>query len=878
MTERRPSFAARAFRTLLRLLPRDFRADYGAEMEEVFERQRRAAAAAGRRSLARLWLSTLAGALSTGPREHLAILGQDLRCALRALGQRPGFTLAAVATLALGLGANTALFSVLEAVVLRPLPYPDPERLMVVWERDADGRPSSTSYPTYSDLAARSHTVAAMTAFSDGMAGLAGDGEPELLEGLRVTHTFLATFGVAPALGRGFLPEEDRPDAERVVMLSDGLWRRRFGADAGVVGRQIDLSGRRVTVVGVLPRDFDATFAAALRGLDAQFLTPLRYAGTDPPACRTCRHLLAVARIAAGATREQAAAELDGIGRALAREHPEDYPAAGILLRPLREQMASGSRPVLLVLLGAVGFVLLIATANLAGLLIARAAERRKEMAVRGALGAGAGRLLRQLATEGLVLSLLGGGAGMALAAWGLRALVALGPADIPRLQQAGFDGPVVAFTLGLAVLAALCGSLAPAVQLRRASLASPLAEGGRTAAGAPRQRLRTVLVVGEVALALVLVAGAGLLLRSFERLLAEDPGFDVRPLTTAEVSIASVAYDSDAKVVGFFQQAIERLAALPGVEAAGMVTPLPVEGHMEQYSVEVVERPLPNPALAPSVVLFRADAGYFRALELPLVSGRFFTRDDGPGAPLVALLGEGTARALFPGEDPLGKQVRFGGADDPARTVVGVVGEVRHQGPGTQPPLQAYVPHAQFGDWTMNVVLRSARRRPVAAAEIQRAVWAVDAGVPVRSVRPMAGVVAASVAQRRFVLTLLGLFAAMAVALAAVGLYGVVAYLVEQRRREIGLRVALGARRRDILGMVLRDGLLRVLAGLAVGLAGALALGGALRSLLFEVPPTDPPTLLAATAGLLAVALAACYLPARRATRVDPTVALEEG
>jgi putative ABC transport system permease protein len=628
----------------------------------------------------------------------------------------------------------------------------------------------------------------------------------------------------------------------------------------------------------VLPADFAPTFATALRGVDAQIFLPLRYAGTDPPACRTCRHLVALARIRRGVSLDEAAAELDGLSLALAREHPQDYPAAGAAVRPLKEEIVAGSRRVLLVLAGAVGCVLLIAAANVAGLLLARAAERRKEMAVRAALGAGAGRLLRQLATEGLVLSLAGGAVGLLLALWGLKALVALGPGDMPRLGEASLDGPVVGFTLGLCLGCALLFSLVPAAQLRRTSLRSPLSEAGRLAGAAPRQRLRSALVAAEVALALMLVAGAGLLLKSFGRLVAVDPGFDVGGLTAAEVVLASVAYDSDEKVVGFFRQAVERVASLPGVEAAGMVTPLPIEGEQDEYGFHVVDRPLPNPALAPSVVLYRADPGYFLAMRLPVVSGRVFGAGDGLGAPLVALLGEATARALFPGEDPVGKRVRLGGPDGAERMVVGVVGDVRHHGLAEEPPLQAYVPHAQFGDFRMNLVARPAGGGVLAAQALRRAVWEVGPAVPVRAVRPMGEVAAASIARRRFVLLLLGLFAAVAVALAAVGLYGVVAYLVEQRRREIGLRAALGARRGDILGMVVRDGMVRVLIGLAVGLLGALSLGGALRSLLYEVPPTDPAILGLATAGLLAAALAACYLPARRATRVDPTVALEEG
>jgi putative ABC transport system permease protein len=348
VSERSRSRASRLFRALLRLFPTDFREDFGSEMEEVFHRQRRAAGAGGKRRQAGLWARTLAGALSTGLREHLALLRHDLRLAVRSLARRPGFAAAAVLTLALGLGANTALFSVLEAVVLRPLPYPEPERLVVVGEKEADGRPSSTSYPTYADLAAESRTVEAMTAFGTSMVGLAGEGEPELVEGLRVTHTFFATFGVAPALGRGFLPEEDRPGAERVAVLSHGLWRRRFGADPAIVGRQIDLSGLQFTVVGVLPADFAPSFAATLRGVDAQVFLPLRYAGTDPPACRTCRHLVALARIRRGVALAEAGAELDGLAQALAREHPQDYPAGGAIVRPLQQEMTSGPRPLLL--------------------------------------------------------------------------------------------------------------------------------------------------------------------------------------------------------------------------------------------------------------------------------------------------------------------------------------------------------------------------------------------------------------------------------------------------------------------------------------------------------------------------------------------------
>jgi len=801
---------------------------------------------------------------------------RDLRYAIRMLGQSPGFTGAAVVALALGIGATTAIFSVVNAVLLRPLPYPDPGRLVLVKEHNQGVPVGTTSFATYADWEARGQTLERVAAIRSWYPTLTGQGEPERLQAMRVSASFFGLLGVAPQLGRDFLETEDRPDAWRAIVLSQGLWRRRFGGDPQVIGRRVALSGESFTVVGVMPAEFEEALSANFYE-PAELWAPLGYGAALPYACRTCRHLRVVARLKPGVTLEQAGAEVDAITRGLAREHPQDYAGAGATLLPLQEQFVSSIRPALYLMLGAVGVVLLVACANLANLLLARAARRRREMAVRAALGAGRARLLRQLLTESLLLAVVGAGGGLLLVVWGLDALVALAPSDLPSVVGAQLDTRVLLFTLGLTVLTGLVFGLAPALHASRVDLQSALRDEGRGTTGGGPGRLRGLLVSGELALSLVLLIGAGLLVRSFVRLSQVSPGFDARGLLTMQVSALGPRYEDEARVRAFYEEVLRRVAGLPGVESAAMVSNLPLGGNRDQAGLHVEGRPLANAAEAPSPERYGVSPDYLRAMRIPLRRGRILSERDGPDAPRVALIGESVARRVFAGEDPLGKSIRLGGPDSPTRTIVGVVGDVSHDGLEVAPDLQIYVPHAQWSVPYMQLVIRAAGDPAALAGAVRRELWAVDPDQPVYRVATMEQLISATVARRRFLTLLLNLFAGVALVMATIGTYGLISYTVAQRAPEFGLRVALGAQPGDIYRLVLRQGARLALAGVGAGLAIALALARVLASLLYGVSATDPLIFGAISLLLLSVALIASYVPARRAAKVDPVVALRQ-
>jgi predicted permease len=799
---------------------------------------------------------------------------QDLRYAARALRASPGFTLVAALTLALGVGANTAIFSVVHAVLLRPLPFAEPDRLVRAFTVN-DGIPGSMSPPDFLDFRAQNHVFQGLAAYDALDFTLTALGEPARLPGVSVTSGFFETLGVRPLLGRTFRAEESRPDRSRVVLLSHALWRQRFGGDPGVLGRTVTLDGRSYTVVGVMPPGFDYP---ARRELWTPIPEDEDFTSEEN---RRGEYLAVIGRLRPGATLDQAAADLAALAGRLAREHPETNTAIGASVASLEEHLVRDVRRPLLVLLGAVAFVLLVACANVANLLLVRASARESELAVRAALGAGRLRLLRQLLTESLLLGTIGGGVGLLLASWGAAALVRLAPPGIPRVEGVGMDGPVVVFALGVALLTALLFGTVPALQSTRPALAATLKEGGRGALGARHgARTRGLLVVAETALAVVLLVGAGLLLKSFVRLLEVDPGFRFERRLAFELQLPDSDYGDDARKDAFYRSLLERLDALPGVLSAGAVTGLPLSGTNFLISFDVEGRPPARPGQSVAMQVRIATPEYFETMGIPLRRGRLFSDADRAAAPQVVLLSEPAVRRFFPGEDPLGKRIDLGWTRGHSETrvggeVVGIVGGVKQGGLADPFEPEIYVPHAQVPLGWLSVVLRVDGDPRGLAAAVVREVRALDPNLPVAEVKTLDDVVSQAVARPRFYLSLLALFAAIALALAAVGIFGVLSYTVAQRRREIGIRMALGAEPAAVLRSVMTGALLLAAGGLALGLLGALALTRAIRSLLFGVSAADPSTFLAVAATLAAAAALASWLPARSATRVDPASAL---
>jgi putative ABC transport system permease protein len=803
-------------------------------------------------------------------------LWQDLRYGARMLLKNPGFTLIAVITLALGIGANTAIFSVVNAVLLRPLPYPDSDRLvMLSTNAEKDGALGNTGYTTFVDWHERSQSFERMVVIRSWGGVLTGQGEPEVIRGLRVSADYFKLLGVSPALGRDFRAEEDRPDTRFVVVISHALWQRRFNSDPQVVGKQLILNDQPFTIVGVMPPSF-TDFLAANFHEAAEVWGPVGYDITQPFACRDCQHLKAIARLKPDITLAQARAEMGPIMNVMAREHPKIYATPTISVARLQDQFTGAIRPALYLLLVAVGLVLLIACANVANLLLARASERAREMAIRAALGAGQWRIMRQLLIESALLSLIGAAAGLLLALWGTELLTSLSPAKMLQLQPVRTDARVLGFTLLVSLLTGLLFGLAPALQAARQDAQLALKESSKSSPGKRQRRLRDSIVVAEIVFALALLIGAGLLIRSFAHVLDTKPGFDSRNLLTMMISASSAnRYRETAQVSAFYSEVIKRIEALPGIEAAGVVSNLPFGGNMDMYGFHIEEKPLANPAEAPSAERYSVSPDYLRAMGIPLLRGRGFTEQDSANAPLVALINSTAAQRIWPNEDPLGKRIRLGGIDNPLRAIVGVVGDVNHYDLETAPDLQSYVPHAQWTDSYMQLVVRTTTDPGAITGAVRRTIHALDPDMPLHKVATMRQLVSTSVAQRRFTLLLIAVFAGVALLMAAIGLYGVMAYSVTQRIREIGIRVALGAQSADVLRLVVGQGMRLIALGVALGLMTALALTRLMKKLLFEVSATDPVTFASIAALLALVALLACWVPARRATKVDPMVAL---
>jgi len=804
---------------------------------------------------------------------------QDLRYGFRTLMRKPGFTIVAIVALALGIGANTAIFSVINSILLRPLAYKDPERLVVINHDypkiNLKASVSAIGYTHYRDNAKSFESVAALTG---GSFNLTGGGDPERLNGSPVTHNFFSALGSGAALGRVFLPEEDQPGKNKVVVLSHGFWQRRFGGDPGIVNKTITLNDESHTVVGVMPASFQ--FGREL-GQVVDLWTPIAFTPQQLSYNNLTNEFLFVfARLRPGVTIGQARAELDTIANNLRRQY---LPWAatrsewGLTTESLRELVVGDIRLALLILMGIVGLVLLIACANVANLLLARAADRQKEMAIRAAMGAGRWRVIRQLLTESALLAVTGGALGLLLAWTGISALVKVNEAQIPRAHEIGLDWRVLAFTLGVSLLTGVIFGLVPALQTSKADLHETLKEGGRTGSSGARAWVRNTLVVLEMALALVVLISAGLLIRSFWRLQQVNPGFAPQNVLAMSLGLPMTKYREPAQRANFYKEVLQRIRALPGVQSAGATSILPLSGNNSSGSFRIEGRVTPQGQSSPHGDRWAATTDYFSTMKIPIIRGRFFDDRDTIESQPVAIVDETMARKYWPNEDPVGKRITFqGGPNNPIwREIVGIVGHVKHKALDGESRVQYYIPHSQVQNPNMYLVVRTNTDPASLTGAVRGAISGLDKDLPVFRVRTMEQFVIDSMAQRRFAMTLLGIFAAVGLALAAVGLYGVLSYSITQRSHEIGIRMALGAEARDVLRLVVGQGMLLALAGVALGSVAAFLLTRLMANLLFDVKASDPLTFVSIALLLALVALVACFMPARRATKVDPIVAL---
>jgi putative ABC transport system permease protein len=798
-----------------------------------------------------------------------------MRYGFRTLWQRPGFTVVAVLTLALGIGANTAIFSVVNGVLLRSLPFREPDSLVMLWEADAKGRDVHLSHLNLVDWRDQSQSFESFSAYSGRWGGkdtILGGNEPERAFAVAVYRDFFKVLGVAPAVGRTFSTEEHNAGTTPVAIVSYGFWQRRLGGDTDLSSKRLTLGDTSFQVVGVMPSGFQFPSETDVWLSKEQL-------GSDPSE-RSAHNYVGIARLKPGVTREQAQGELSAIALRLAEQYPVDNLGMGAHVLSLEDQLVGSVRPALLVLLAAVGFVLLIACANVSNLLLARALGRQKEIAIRTALGASPWRIVRQLLTESLLLACLGGALGLLLAYWLIGPLVALSPASIPRLDEISIDGRTLAFTVGVSLLTSMIFGLLPAVRFSRPDLQVALKQGGQNASSGSGL-LRSALVVAEVALTLVLLIGAGLLAKSFWRLLQINPGFNPEPVLTMQLALPETEFREEQQRVAFYRQFFARAAAVPGVLAVGMINNLPLGGVNINGGFQVEGRPEDQGGYAGFRII---SPGYYRALGIPVVKGRAFTEQDNEHALPVAIISERVANTTWPGEDPIGKRIRSSmdatSRTDPLAatwmTIVGVAGDVRHSGLEGKASAELYVPYMQrprrAGE--MTVVLRTTGDPSSISAAVRDEVKAINRNLPVEF-EPMGQVFKRSVASRRYNMLLLGVFAALALLLSVLGLYGVLSYTVSQSTREIGIRMALGAQPRDVLGMIVKQGMTLTVSGIFIGILAALGLTRLMTSLLYGVTATDPWTFAGVSALLIAVAILACFVPARRATKVDPMIAL---
>lgn len=814
-----------------------------------------------------------------GSRRGMNMLGdfwQDLRYGLRMMVKNPGFTVVAVIALALGIGANSAIFSVVNTILLRPLPYKEPDRLVMVWE-DASkhGYPRDTpAAANYLDWREQNQVFDSMAAIADQSFNLTGTGEPERINGRRVSSSLFPLLGVEPQLGRAFTAEEDQPGANRVVVMSHSLWQRRFGSDRNIIDKPLMLNGESYRVIGVMPQHFQ------FPSRDVELWVPIAF--TQQEAASRGRHYLQViARLKPGVSLEQAQAEMSAIAARLQQQYPDQNTDLGAAVIPLHEHVAGKIKPALLVLLGAVGFVLLIACANVANLLLARAAVRQKEIAVRVALGASRLRLIRQFLTESILLAMLGGVIGLLLSLWGVHLLKSFIPENISQAGAITIDARVLIFTLLVTLLTGLVFGLAPATQASNFNLNETLKEGGRDSAqGSRGNRIRSLLVIAEVAVSLILLIGAGLLINSFLRLRTVDPGFRSNNLLTMSIVLPQTKYPDQAQRSAFYTELVRRIETLPGVKSAAVTNWIPLVSQGDSIGFSVEGRPDPVGSKRPTVVTRVIHPHYFRTMGIQFLEGREFGDQDRVDSPAVAIISETMARRFWPGEDPTGKRITPGqsSSTDPDDwiTIVGVVKDVRQFELVAEPKPQMYLSYVQAGFFAPRHLVVSTEVEPLSlAATVRKTVWDIDKDQPVSNISTMEEVLSESVARQRFSMLLLAIFAGVALVLAAVGIYGVMSYSIAQRTHEIGIRMALGAQKSDVLKLAVGAGLKLVLIGVAIGLVAAFILTRVMASLLFGISATDPATFITISLVLISVALLASYIPARRATKVDPMVAL---
>ncbi len=799
---------------------------------------------------------------------------QDLLHGLRLLTKSPGFALVGVLTLALGIGANTAIFSVVNTLLIEPLPYRNADDLMIVWESRPTENRNVASPANFLDWKDQTTTFADLAFVADIRTSVIGDGEAEEIPAQLATGNLFALLGVEPILGRTLSMTDGQPDQPPVVVLSYELWQRRFGGDPSIVGRQLNINRREATVIGVMPAGFQWFIKkGSLTNKPAEFWTP--FVITNEMRVRRGRFVTVVGRLNEGVTREQTQAEMNTISARLQQQYNDFNANWGVNVVPLQTEFTGEIRPALYVLLAAVGLVLLIACANVANLLLARAAARRKEIAIRTALGANRWRVFRQMLTEGVPLAVLAGIGGLLLAWWGTSLLVALSPAELIDLSNVRIDSTVLLFTMGVSLLTGIIFSLAPAFEATRLNVES-IKEGGRSGGSPSNNRLRSLFVISQVALALMLLVGAGLLIRSLNRLQSVDPGFDAANVLTMRVALPGRMYDQDEKVVGFFKQATERLQNLPGVEAVGAINFLPFAGPRAATRFEIDGQPKPLPGQAPGTGVCVTDANFFQTLQIPLKRGRLFTKQEATEMRHVVVVNEALVRKYFANEDALGKRITIFMKEENVPTeIIGIVGDIQHKQLDSEPEPMVYWPHPELAYTSMTLVMRTRNDALSVAASARDVIRSLDAQQPVADVQTMQSLLAKSVARARFSTQLLTVFAAVALLLAGVGIYGVISYVVTQRSHEFGVRMALGAQTRDVLKLVLKNGMMLALAGIVLGLAGAFALTRWMASLLFGVTPTDSITFATVATILFVVAVLACYIPARRATKVDPMVAL---
>jgi len=807
---------------------------------------------------------------------------QDLRYSIRMLAKKPTFTLVATITLAIGIGANTAIFSLVNAVLIRQLPFEKPEKLVWIWSTRVDRDKAFFSIPDFVDYRDRTETLEGIAAFANWGASLTGTNEPERMQGVRISANTFQMLGVTAALGRMLLPEDDRPGSERVVVLSYGLWERRFGLDRNMIGNKLTLNNDSYTVIGVLPRTF---IFPGTEG-EAEIAVPLSFT-TDPRRTeRGSNFLRVIARLKPEAGIKQTEAELAAISNDLKQKYPDtNGKHAAPRVVALQDEMVGSYRSALLMLLAAVGFVLLIACSNLANLLLASASARHKEIAIRTAIGATRIRLIRQLLTESMLLAVAGGALAVLGAWWGIDLLLTLSPSDLPRSGEISLDARVLAFTLGVSLLAGLIFGVTPAIHASKVDLIKELkgaSKGSLEAFG--RNRTRSILVVSEIAISLVLLIGAGLLVKSFQRLQNVSPGFDADGLLLVRLSLPQARYSKPEEIRTFYEKIASRIEALPGVESVGAANVLPMNGLNVRADYTVVGRPPVSKTDVPAAQNRFVSPGYFHTMKIPIMTGRDFTEMDGSRAQAVVVIDETVAARYWPDQNPLGAHLKIddGGATPREVEIVGVAANVKNFGLDEEPAATIYAPFYQIPQGAVgffinrvSLVVRSGSDPLALATTVRREVQSVDKDVPASNPRSMSQFLSVSVAPRRFSLLLLAIFALIALLLATTGIYAVISYSVTQQTHEIGIRMALGARSAEVLRMIVGHGLKLVLIGIGIGLAGAFALTRVISGLLYGVSPTDPTTFAIVSVILLIVALGACFVPARRATKVDPMIAL---